>query len=93
MPDYMVRVEIYKADGEDYEGLHKALEILGMRRSVPGAKGLLKMPDGTYFGESILTTDQLMEKILETAKVFSHPYDPAVFVSQSAGWHAFLKPA
>lgn len=93
MAEYMVRVEIYKANSEGYEELHKALEMLGMKRTVQGDSKLLKMPDGTYFGTSSLTAEQLRKRIHEMARPFSHPSDPSIFVSQSVDWSAWLKPA
>ncbi len=47
MANYMVRVEIFKADSEEYADLHKALEALGLKRTVQGDNGVLRMPPGT----------------------------------------------
>lgn len=93
MPEYMVRVEIFKADSEEYSDLHKALEALGLKRTVPGQNGLLKMPPGTYFGSSSLSTHDLRERVKVIAAPFSSPVDPSVFVSQSSDWSAWLRPA
>lgn len=93
MAEFMVRVEIFKADSEDYADLHKNIEALGFKRTVPGNNGALRMPPGTYFGSSSLTAHQLREKLRAIAAPFSHPTDPSVFVSQSSDWSAWLKPA
>lgn len=93
MPEFMVRVELFKADSEDYTDLHAALEQLGLKRTIQGDNQLLKMSPGTYFGTSTLTARTLREKVHAIATPYSHPYDPSVFVSQSADWSAWLNPA
>ncbi|MBK5416381.1 hypothetical protein [Pseudomonas sp. TH31] len=93
MAEYMVRVEIFKADSEDYIDLHKGLEALGLKRTVQGGDGLRKMPPGTYFGSSSLTAYDLREKVRLIASPFSHPRDPSIFVSQSSDWSGWLLPA
>lgn len=92
MPEYMVRVEIFKADSEEYSDLHKALEALGLKRTVPGQSEPLKMPPGTYFGSSSLGTYDLRERVKAIATPFSSPADPSVFVCQSSGWSGWLRP-
>lgn len=93
MPDYMVRVEIFKADSEEYSDLHKALAAIGLKRTVPGQDGPLKMPPGTYYGFSTLGTHELRERVKTIATPFSYPSDPSVFVAQSSDWSAWLRPA
>ncbi|GLX91982.1 hypothetical protein Pfra02_45500 [Pseudomonas fragi] len=93
MANYMVRVEIFKADSEEYTDLHKALEALGLKRTVQGDDGVRKMPLGTYFGSSNFSTYDLREKVRLIAAPFSHPRDPSVFVSQSSDWSGWLLPA
>lgn len=93
MAEYMVRVEIFKADGEDYADLHKGLEALGLKRTVQGDNALSKMPPGTYFGASSLGVEALREKVRSLATPFSHPRDPSIFVCQSSGWSGWLLPA
>lgn len=93
MPDYMVRVEIFKAESDEYSDMHKALEALGLKRTVPGDNGLCKMPPGTYFGTSGLSTYDLRLKVKAIAAPFSYPADPSVFVSQSSDWSGWLRPA
>lgn len=63
MANYMVRVEIFKADSEEYADLHKALEALGLKRTVQGDTGVLRMPPGTYYGASSLSTHELRERV------------------------------
>ena len=92
MANYMVRVEIFKADSEEYTDLHKALEALGLNRTVPGDNGALRMPPGTYYGASSLSTYELRERVKAVAAQFSYPAGPSVFVSESSDWSAWLKP-
>lgn len=93
MANYMVRVEIFKVDSEEYADLHKALEALGLERTVQGDNGALRMPPGTYYGASSLGTHELRERVKSVAAPFSYPADPSVFVSESSDWSAWLKPA
>jgi len=93
MANYMVRVEIFKADSEEYADLHKALDALGLKRTVQGDNGVLRMPPGTYYGASSLSTHELRERVKAIATPFSYPADPSVFVSESSDWAAWLKPA
>ncbi|STH72656.1 Uncharacterised protein [Escherichia coli] len=49
MPTYLARVELYNAEPEDYEGLHKYMLSLGFRRTIPHGDGSYnQLPDGTY---------------------------------------------
>ena len=91
MAEYMVRVEIFKADSEEYADLHKALEALGLKRTVQGDNGVLRMPPGTYYGASSLGTYELREKVKTIAALFSYPADPSVFVSESSDWSGWLR--
>ncbi|WP_236202481.1 hypothetical protein [Pseudomonas carnis] len=91
MANYMVRVEIFKADSEEYADLHKALEALGLKRTVQGDNGVLRMPPGTYYGASSLGTYELREKVKTIAAPFSYPADPSVFVSESSDWSGWLR--
>lgn len=52
MPTYLARVELYNAEPEDYEGLHKYMLSLGFRRTIPHGDGSYnQLPDGTYVSE------------------------------------------
>ncbi|WP_455923308.1 hypothetical protein [Pseudomonas putida] len=93
MNEFMVRVELFRADSENYTDLHVALERLGLKRTIQGNSQTLKMPPGTYFGASKWSADELRQHVHEISKPFSHPADPSVFVCQSADWSAWLKPA
>ena len=93
MPDYMVRVEIFKAESDEYSDMHKALEALGLKRTIQGSNGLHRMPPGTYYGSSTLTTYEIREKVRAIASPFSYPADPVVFVSQSVEWSSWLHSA
>lgn len=91
MPNYLVRVEIFKADGEKYTGLHDGLEALGLKRTIQGDQAISKLPPGTYYGASHLDTQALRERVRAVAIPFSSPRDPAIIVSQSLEWSGWLE--
>lgn len=93
MPDYLVRVEIFKANSEEYTGLHEGMEALGLKRTIQGHNMISKLPTGTYYGASQLDTEALCSRVISVAKPFSLPSDPLVIVSQSAMWSGWLEPA
>lgn len=93
MAEFMVRVEIFKANSEDYTGLHDGMEALGLMRTVQGDKALSKMPPGTYFGASSLSAYALREKIRVIALPFSSPVEPSVFVAEVSDWSSWLRTA
>ncbi|WP_099265478.1 DUF2622 domain-containing protein [Pseudomonas syringae group genomosp. 3] len=93
MAEYLVRVEIFKANAEEYTGLHDGMEALGLKRTIKGDKTTSKLPPGTYYGTSNLETEALREPVRSLATPFSQPRDPAIIVSQSATWSGWLEPA
>ncbi|TYK55987.1 type V toxin-antitoxin system endoribonuclease antitoxin GhoS [Pseudomonas synxantha] len=94
MADYMVRVELLKADWDDYEDLHKGMQILGFEKTVTFSDGSVrKLPIGTYFGPSNLEITTLREKIRNLATPLSSLGGPWIFVSQSETWSAWLPEA
>lgn len=93
MPDYLVRVEIFRANSEEYTGLHEGMETLGLKRTIQGNSATSKLPTGTYYGASQLDAQALAKRVIEVAKPFSLPSDPLVIVSQSLTWSGWLEPA
>ncbi|MDH0758046.1 hypothetical protein N5C70_15195 [Pseudomonas juntendi] len=92
MPDYLARVEIFRANSEEYVGLHEGMEALGLKRTIEGQNAMNKLPIGTYYGYSDLDTQDLSKRVLEVARPFSLPSEPLVIVSQSLGWAGWLEP-
>lgn len=96
MAQYLVRVELFGADADNYERLHACMDVLGLFRTVkyPGS-GQFEMPAGTYFGSCNSTKDELLAKIKAFATPQSPKKGPAIFLAQVAGgdWTSSLYPA
>lgn len=93
MAQYLVRVELFGADGEGYEDLHEGMKRNGFSRSVKLDDGkTYSMPIGTYFGTSNLDVVSLRDKVRSVSKPLSPTKDAAVFVCviQDGQWAAFL---
>ena len=91
MADFMARVELLKANWEDYSDLHEDMEALGLKRTVVFSDGSIrKLPIGTYFGTSSIAIADLREKIRNIATPLSAPGGPWIFLSQSETWSAWL---
>lgn len=88
--EYFVRVELFKAEAEDYEKVHLKMEENGFFRAIEADNGgIYNMPSGTYFGNSALETLQVQILVSGIADQFSTP-EASVFVAQLATWQAFL---
>lgn len=91
MAEFMARVELFRADGEEYKDLHEKMEAIGLKRTVIFDDGKkYAMPIGTYFGSSSLSAASLRERILGFATPLSSPGGPSIFVCQSQEWSARL---
>lgn len=94
MAEYMVRVELLKADWDDYEDLHAGMESLGLNKTIAFSDGSIrKLPIGTYYGSSKLEITDLRERIRNLATPLSAHNGPWIFVSQSDTWSAWLPTA
>lgn len=91
MANYMVRVELSRADGEEYKTLHEGMEAVGSKRTVVFDDGVRhKMPDGTYFGSSNLSPEALRNRVKSIADPLASMGVAAIFVCQSQDWSAWL---
>ncbi|PRA53201.1 MULTISPECIES: DUF2622 domain-containing protein [Pseudomonas] len=93
MAQYLVRVELFGANGEGYEDLHEKMEALGLKRSVVFDDGkTYAMPIGTYFGSSSLDSGSLRDKVRIVSKPLSPTKEAAIFACQvqDQHWSAFL---
>ena len=86
----MVRVELFRAEGEEYESLHERMKHLGLKRTVKFDDGLdYKLPIGTYFGSSNESIINFREKISTAADPLSSGR-AAVIVCDSNNWSGYL---
>lgn len=94
MAEYMVRVELFRADGDEYKELHERLEQLGLKRTVVYEDGSVRrLPIGTYFGSSSFGISDIRDRVRDIATPLSAPAGPSIFVSLSQLWSAFLPEA
>ncbi|EJD6508513.1 DUF2622 domain-containing protein [Providencia stuartii] len=91
MTQYAVRVELYNADYDDYDDLHKKMSGILMNRYVTYGDGSKRdLPNGTYVGNSHLTTEQLRDEVRRISKPLSLTKDASVIVFAISDWAAFL---
>ncbi|AYY81124.1 DUF2622 domain-containing protein [Proteus vulgaris] len=91
MTQYAVRVELYNADYDDYDDLHKKMSGISMNRYVTYSDGVkYDLPNGTYIGYSHLTTEQLRDEVRRISKPLSLTKDASVIVFAVSGWGSFL---
>ena len=91
MANYFIRIEIYDAGIEQYEGLHESMQQLNMLKYVNGSSILdaRALPDGCYFGASALSTEDIRNTVVTISRVFSSK-EPSVFVVQVSDCAASL---
>ncbi|MFT0869691.1 hypothetical protein [Pseudomonas sp. CAM1A] len=91
MAEYMVGVELFNVNAEEYNQFHEQLSTQGLFRQIKSDNGLYcDMPSGTYFGESKLSVSQLQEWVSSVADQVSSP-GAAVFVVRIAERCSFLQ--
>jgi len=96
MPQYLVRVELFGADSENYERLHANMDAMGIEREITFSDNSRRqMPAGAYFGSSNLNLTSVHEKIQKFADPLSPVKPAAIFVAatKDGEWSAFLYPA
>jgi hypothetical protein len=65
VPNYIARVELHRADGEDYETLHDEMKKRGFSRTITSdEENTFKLPTGTYVVEA---TDENLQTVLKAA--------------------------
>ena len=61
MAEFMARVELHHAAGEDYQLLHQAMDAHGFRRVARATDGrYYHLPTGMYWVESMFTTREVL---------------------------------
>ncbi|MEQ4681055.1 DUF2622 domain-containing protein [Providencia rettgeri] len=94
MANYIVRIELYNADYDDYETLYKRMEGIKFYRYITFSNGEKHdLPNGTYFGKSDLTTSQLLVEVKRVARGLSKSKDPSIFLCSFNNWTASLYPS
>jgi len=93
MAEYMVRVELFRASGEDYSDLHEKIDALGLKRTVLFDDGkTYGMSIGTYFGTSTLGTSELRDRVKSISDPLTSRGSASIFLCRvhEHEWSAFL---
>ncbi|HGM6983941.1 TPA: hypothetical protein ACKQD1_004953 [Serratia marcescens] len=87
MASFTVRVELHKAEAEDYENLHEKMEAKGYSREITSSDGnRYKLPDAEYVADKNMTASQVRDEVVEiSSKVKSNP-GVLVTKSESRAW-------
>jgi hypothetical protein len=92
LPTFTTRVELHKADEDDYQLLHEAMENRGFSRYITGDNGVVyHLPTAEYNYSGNRTRGQVLD-LAEAAASETHKTF-AVLVTQSNGrtWHGLQK--
>ncbi|WP_275553679.1 type V toxin-antitoxin system endoribonuclease antitoxin GhoS [Mixta sp. Marseille-Q2659] len=90
MADYLVRVELFGAGGDEYQALHEAMSRLGFSRTMVFDQGeVMALPIGTYIGSSSHSTSTVRDLVKQVANPQSTK-QAAIFVCRYDDWSAFL---
>ncbi|MBH2810150.1 type V toxin-antitoxin system endoribonuclease antitoxin GhoS [Serratia liquefaciens] len=87
MASFTVRVELHKADSEDYENLHEKMKAKGYNREIVDSAGKkYKLPSAEYTATKNMTSSQVVNEVVEiAAKVKPNP-DVLVTKSDGRAW-------
>ncbi|PQQ22306.1 MULTISPECIES: hypothetical protein [Photorhabdus] len=80
MNNFLVRVELYGAEYDDYERFHEIMLELKLYRHISQQGKTLKLPDGTYFGAFNATAHDVLVAVRKAAKNFSPDNEASIFV-------------
>ena len=90
MTDYFVRIELFDAEGDEYEKLYEAMEGLGFKKTIQAPGGPLRaLPTGTYVGQSQSEVAEVRDWIRKVANPLSSK-DAAIFVCAFSNWASYL---
>ena len=92
MSNFLVRVELFEADGEKYELLHEKMLSIGFYRAIKSDGSVLKLPTGTYVGLNDNSSDVIRDSVKYLADPLSSG-DASIFVCRYDDYSARLYPA
>jgi hypothetical protein len=86
MTNFTVRVEMHKADEDDYADLHDQMERRGFVRWIVGSDSFKdRLPTAEYnLAGSSLTRDQVLDAARDAAKSVKPSPTPWILVTESA---------
>ncbi|WP_154912231.1 type V toxin-antitoxin system endoribonuclease antitoxin GhoS [Pseudomonas fluorescens] len=85
MKEFTVRVELHKAESDDYEQLHEKMESKGFSREVTGSSGTIyRLPSAEYIYESSTESgNEVAGKVKKIADSIKN--NSGVLVTESEG--------
>jgi hypothetical protein len=88
MANYIARVELHKADSDDYEQLHTNMANKGYSRTIQGSDGKnYQLPTGTYVVRNTsVSLDTALNAAKEAAKETGKNYSIIVADWTQASW-------
>jgi hypothetical protein len=95
MAQFITRVELYEAKGEDYIRLHAAMDSRGFRRTIVlEDDSVCMLPTAEYLLlSSSLTTQQVLSEAQSAARTVSGSFGVVAVQVAEAPWVFGLKPA
>lgn len=88
MARFTTRVELHKADEEDYETLHSSMEREGFSRSILSNDGTAyHLPTAEYNIEDDYSRDQILAKAKKAANSTGCSYEVLVTESKGRTWY------
>ncbi len=93
MPNFIARVELHRATGEDYEQLHANMSAKGYSRTIQGGDGnTYHLPTGTYVVRfANVTHDVALRAAEEAASATGRNYSVIVADWAQANWNGLSK--
>jgi hypothetical protein len=92
MAQFTVRVELHRANQDDYDALHSAMEEEGFTRQIKSSDGTrYQLPTAEYNRSSNKTKQEIRDSAAAAASTTGKKY--AILVTQSAGrsWEGLTK--
>jgi hypothetical protein len=95
MPQFIIRVELYEANGEDYLRLHAAMDGRGFKSTIVlEDDSVCMLPTAEYLLlSSSLTTQQVLGEAQSAARTVSISFGVIAVQIAEAPWVSGLKPA
>jgi hypothetical protein len=91
---FIARVELYGANGEDYSKLHAAMERIGFSRTITLQDGSVRqLPTAEYFREGISTTEAILTEVRSAASTVSRNFGAIVVEAAEPAWVFNLRQA
>lgn len=86
------RLELHDGSEEDYEELHKAMEIQGFARTITSSDGITyHLPPAEYYSSTNLNRSEVLEKAQVAAKGTGKTFSAVTVESKGVSWYNLPK--